>query len=62
MENYLLRLIYKDVNVPRWLSDKESACQADDLGSIPGSGRFPGEGNAYLIRYSCLRIPIYRVA
>ena len=24
---------------------KESACNAKDLGSIPGSGRFPGEGN-----------------
>ena len=25
---------------------KESACNAGDLGSIPGSGRFPGEGNS----------------
>ena len=25
---------------------KESACSAGDMGSIPGSGRFPGEGNA----------------
>ena len=25
--------------------DKESACNAVDLGSIPGSGRSPGEGN-----------------
>ena len=25
---------------------KESACNAGDLGSIPGSGRFPGERNA----------------
>ena len=24
---------------------KESACDAKDLGSIPGSGRSPGEGN-----------------
>ena len=24
---------------------KESACNAGDLGLIPGSGRFPGEGN-----------------
>ena len=27
------------------LDGKESACNAGDLGSIPGSGRFPGEGN-----------------
>ena len=26
---------------------KESACNAGDLGSIPASGRFPGEGNSY---------------
>ena len=30
--------------LPRWLSRKESACQAEDAGSIPGSGRSPGEG------------------
>ena len=33
---------------------KESACNAGDLGSIPGSGRFPGEGNGYPLQYSCL--------
>ena len=26
---------------------KESACNAGDLGSVPGSGRSPGEGNGY---------------
>ena len=31
--------------LPRWLSGKESACQAGDGGLIPGSGKFPGEGN-----------------
>ena len=33
---------------------KESACNAGDLGSIPGPGRSPGEGNGYLLQYSCL--------
>ena len=33
---------------------KESACHAGDLGSIPGSGRSPGEGNGSLLQYSCL--------
>ena len=28
-----------------WLSGKESACNAGDTGLIPGSGRYPGEGN-----------------
>jgi len=33
---------------------KESACSAGDPGSIPGSGRSPGEGNGYPFQYSCL--------
>ena len=33
---------------------KESACQAGDLGLIPGSGRSPGEGNGNPLQYSCL--------
>ena len=38
--------------LPRWCRDKESACNAGDLGSIPGLGRSPGEGNGNW--YSCL--------
>ena len=33
---------------------KESACNAGDLGSIPGAGRSPGEGNVYPLQYPCL--------
>ena len=33
---------------------KESACNAGDSGSIPGSGRSPGEGNGNPLQYSCL--------
>ena len=33
---------------------KESACNAGDLGSIPGLGRSPGEGNGYPLQYSGL--------
>ena len=33
---------------------KESACNAGDLGSIPGSGRSPAEGNGNPLQYSCL--------
>ena len=29
---------------------KNLPCNAGDLGSIPGSGRFPGEGNGYLLQ------------
>ena len=31
---------------------KESACNVGELGSIPGLGRFPGEGNGYSLQYS----------
>ena len=33
---------------------KESTCNAGDLGSIPGLGRSPEEGNGYPLQYSCL--------
>ena len=33
---------------------KESACNAGDLGSVPGSERSPGEGNGNPLQYSCL--------
>ena len=36
---------------------KESACDAGDVGSIPGSGRSPGGGNSNPLQYSCQRIP-----
>ena len=35
---------------------KASACNAEDLGSIPGLGRSPGEGNP--LQYSCLENPM----
>ena len=41
---------------------KESACNAGDLGLIPGSGRSPGEGNGNLLQYSCLENPMDRGA
>ena len=33
---------------------KSSACNAGDPGSIPGTGRSPGEGNGNPLQYSCL--------
>ena len=47
---------------PRWLSGKKSACNAGDMGSIPGLGRSPGEGNGNLLQYSCLGNPMDRGA
>ena len=43
--------------LPRWLSNKESACNAGGEGSIPGLGRSPGEGNAIHSKILIWRIP-----
>ena len=42
--------------------DKESACNSGDPGSIPGSGRSPGEGNGNPLQHSCLENPMDRGA
>ena len=47
---------------PGGSADKESACNADDLGSIPGWGKSPEEGYGYLFQCSCLENPIDRGA
>ena len=39
---------------PRGSDDKESAHNEKALGSTPGLGRFPREGNGYPLQYSCL--------
>ena len=41
---------------------KIPAANAGDVGSIPGSGRFPGEGNGNPFQYSCLENPMDRGA
>ena len=41
---------------------KASACNAQDLGLIPGLGRSPGEGYGNLLQYSCLDNPMDRGA
>ena len=60
------RHIYKDMYTPlwfpRWLSVKELASQADDMGSISGSGRSPGEVNGNTLQYSGLGNPMDRGA
>ena len=42
------------MGLPSGSDGKESACNAGDLGLVPGSGRSPGGGNGNLLRYSCL--------
>ena len=41
---------------------KEFACNAGDLGLIPGLGRSPGEGNDYPNQYFCLENSVDRRA
>ena len=52
--NCVLYIRICEWGLPRWLSGKESACQAGDAGLIPGSGRSPGRGNGNPLQYSCL--------
>ena len=42
------------VGFPGGSEGKVSACNTRDLGSIPGLGRSPGEGNGKPLQYSCL--------
>ena len=44
-------------SLPRWLSGKDSVCNAQDLSSIPGSGRSPGGRNGNPLHCSCLEKP-----
>ena len=43
---------------PNGSDNKESACNAGDLGLIPVSGRSPGEGNGNPLQYACLENPM----
>ena len=47
---------------PGGLVVKNLLDNSEDVGSIPGSGRSPGEGNGNPLQYSCLENPIDRGA
>ena len=49
----VVNAFFKRNNVISSSGGKESACNAGDLGSIPGSGRSPEEGNDNPLQYSC---------
>ena len=54
-------ILGKVVTLPGFLAGsalKEFACNAEDPGLIPESGRFPGEGNDNPLQYSCLGNPM----
>ena len=52
-----LYLFIVKLDFPGVSDGKESACNAGELGVIPGLGRFPGGGNSKPLQYSCLENP-----
>ena len=54
----ILRDTVKTIGFPGGSEVKASASNAEDLGSIPGSGRSSGEGNGNPLQYSCLENPM----
>ena len=48
------------MGVPAGSDGEEFACNTGDLGLVPGSSRFPAEGNGYPIQYSCLENSVDR--
>ena len=59
--NYL-HSIYNVLDFPGGSDGKASVYNAGDPGSIPGSGRSPGEGNGNPLQYYCLENPMDRGA
>ena len=59
LENLPLAILF--LGFPDGSDGKESACNAGDLGSIPGLGRCPG-GDGYPLQYSGLENPMDRGA
>ena len=54
LEKEIALLAILNLGLLRWLSGKESAWVAGDLGLIPESGRSPGEETSNPLQYSCL--------
>ena len=50
------------MGLPRGSEVKNPPAHVEDVGSIPGSERSPGEGNGNLLQYSCLGNPMDRGA
>ena len=51
-------MVFSYWGFPGGSDSKESACNAGDLGSIPGLGKHPGEENSNPLQYSCLENPM----
>ena len=54
----IIFLAIVNMGFPAGSGGKESACNAEDLGSVSGLGKSPGEGNGNPLQYSCLENPM----
>ena len=61
-DSCIFSIIFLRFSFPGGSEGKVSAYNAGDLGSIPGSGRSPGEGNGNPLQYSCLENPMDKEA
>ena len=52
------KVVRYNMGFSRWLSGKESTCNAEDTGLIPGSGRSSEEGNGHPLQYAFLENPM----
>ena len=58
MIKYICNASLNVLGLPGGSAGKESACNAGDLGSVPGLGRSSGEGKGYPLQCSALEISI----
>ena len=58
----IINLLSRYMGFPGGSDGKVSAYSVGDLGSIPGSGRYSGEGNGNPLQYSCQENPMDRGA
>ena len=62
LKDFALAFSNVSMDFPGGSDGKGSACNVGDLGLIPGSGRFPEEGNGNPLQYSSLGNPMDRGA
>ena len=58
LSSYILDHWFRSLGLPGSSDGKASVYNVRDLGSIPGLGRFHGEGNGNPLQYSCLENPM----
>ena len=54
----MILILIITMGLPCGSAGKESTCNTGDLGSVPGLGRSPGEGEDYPLQYSGLENPM----